>query len=123
MIAIHDGVRPLVNNDTIARCFAEAEIHGNAIPCIPVYETVRRINGENSILENRSVLRLIQTPQVFDIHLIKKAYEQPCKPEFTDDASILENIGQKIRLVEGNRENIKITDRMDLIIAEKLLNL
>jgi 2-C-methyl-D-erythritol 4-phosphate cytidylyltransferase len=121
LVAIHDGVRPLVNHETIHRCYTQAEIHGNAIPCIPVYETVRKINGTDSSLEDRSVLRLIQTPQVFKIQLIKKAYEQPYKIEFTDDASVLESIGEKICLVEGNRENIKITDPLDLLIAGNIL--
>jgi 2-C-methyl-D-erythritol 4-phosphate cytidylyltransferase len=121
LVAIHDGVRPLVSHQTIRRCFDEAKIYGNAIPCIPVYETVRKVNDKNSTLEDRSALRLIQTPQVFKTSLIKKAYEQQYKPEFTDDASVLENMGEQIRLVEGNRENIKITDPTDLLIAEAFL--
>jgi 2-C-methyl-D-erythritol 4-phosphate cytidylyltransferase len=122
LVAIHDGVRPLVSHATIQRCFDEAAKYGNAIPCLPVYETVRKVQGERSAPEDRSVLRLIQTPQVFDIKLIKKAYEQPFREEFTDDAGVLEAMGESIRLVPGNRENIKITDRIDLTIAEGLLN-
>jgi len=121
-VAVHDGVRPLVSQETITTCFIEAEIYGNAIPCVPVYETVRRIKGDISIPEDRSVLRLVQTPQIFNINLLKKAYEQPFKSEFTDDASVLESLGEQIHLVEGNRENIKITDPLDLLVAQTLIN-
>jgi 2-C-methyl-D-erythritol 4-phosphate cytidylyltransferase len=121
IVAIHDGVRPLVSDDTISRCFTTAEKYGNAIPAMQVTETVRQISGEQSVHVNRENLRLIQTPQVFRIHLIKKAYEQPCIPEFTDDANVLEKLGEQIRLVEGNRENIKITEPVDLVLAEALM--
>lgn len=118
LVAVHDGVRPLVSIDTIQRCFAKAEKDGNAIPCIPIYETVRQMVGENSRWFDRSELRLVQTPQVFDVQLLKKAYHQPCQAHFTDDASVLESIGEAIHLVEGNRENIKITEPLDLVFAQ-----
>jgi 2-C-methyl-D-erythritol 4-phosphate cytidylyltransferase len=122
LVAIHDGVRPLVSLETIRKCFLDAELYGNAIPCIPIYETVRRVNDNKSVLEDRSALRLIQTPQVFKINLLKQAYEQPYKFQFTDDASVLEDMGEQIHLVEGNRENIKITDPLDLVLAQTLIN-
>jgi 2-C-methyl-D-erythritol 4-phosphate cytidylyltransferase len=121
LVAIHDGVRPLVSLQTIGRCFKTAEELGNAIPCVPVYETVRKVNGNSSSPEDRSVLRLIQTPQIFKTDLIKKAYELPNKPEFTDDASVVESMGIAIHLVDGNRENIKITDPLDLLLAESII--
>jgi len=121
LVAIHDGVRPLVSSGTIDRCFNVAAQYGNAIPCFPVYETVRQVEDEANIVIDRSTLRLIQTPQVFSCSLIKQAFAQQSDTDFTDDASVLEHTGIKINLVEGNRENIKVTDILDLTIVEALL--
>jgi 2-C-methyl-D-erythritol 4-phosphate cytidylyltransferase len=121
LVAIHDGVRPLVSHDTISRCFEKAAKYGNAIPCMPVYETTRQVNDDRSIMLDRSLLRLVQTPQVFSCSQIRKAYEQAYDEDFTDDASVLERTGMQIQLAEGNRENIKITDPLDLILAEAIL--
>jgi 2-C-methyl-D-erythritol 4-phosphate cytidylyltransferase len=122
IVAVHDGVRPLVSIATIQRCFDEARKSGNAIPCIPVHETVRQMEGEGSRLVDRSALRLIQTPQVFKLRLLQQAFNQEYQPFFTDDASVLENKGEKIHLVEGNRENIKITEPADLVLARSVLD-
>ncbi len=122
LVAIHDGVRPLVSHETIARCFDEAEKYGNAIPCISVHETVRQIVNDTPMYVDRSSLKLMQTPQVFSCNLIRKALEQTYLPSFTDEASVLEHIGIPIHLVEGNRENIKITEPFDLAMAEWLIN-
>jgi len=122
IVAVHDGVRPLVSMGTIQRCFKEAVQKGNAIPCIAVHETVRQIEGDGSRLLDRSALRLIQTPQVFEVRLLQQAFNQEYQPFFTDDASVLENKGEKIHLVEGNRENIKITEPADLVLAQNVLN-
>lgn len=121
IVAVHDGVRPLVSIATIARCFDETKKKGNAIPCIPVHETVRQIEGDGSKLVDRSALRLVQTPQVFKVHQLQQAYNQEYQSFFTDDASVLENKGEKIHLVEGNRENIKITEPADLILAKSVI--
>lgn len=123
IVAIHDGVRPLVSRETIQRCFETAHRLGNAIPCIPVHETVRQVSDSESKTIDRSTLRLIQTPQVFDVELVKKAYESPYSQKFTDDASVLENLGENINLVNGNRENIKITEPSDLILASTFMKL
>jgi len=120
LVAIHDGVRPLVSRQTITGCFSEAANYGNAVPVVPVIDSVREICGSTSQMLDRSVLRLIQTPQVFDITLLKKAYKQEYVPTFTDDASVFEKAGHVIRLVEGNVENIKITTPNDLVVAEAL---
>jgi 2-C-methyl-D-erythritol 4-phosphate cytidylyltransferase len=120
-VAIHDGVRPLVSRDTILRCFTEAERYGNAVPVSSPADSLRLITDQGNIPVNRHHLRLIQTPQVFDTELIIKAYQQEYSPEFTDDATLLEKTGESIRLVEGNRENIKITNPVDLIVAEALM--
>lgn len=121
LVAIHDGVRPLVSHETIQTAFDAARIYGNAIPIIPVIESVREINSVGNHIIDRSKLQLIQTPQVFKCELICKAYEQDYSEAFTDDASVLEKMGEEIILTKGNPENIKITRPIDLIIAEALM--
>lgn len=121
LVAIHDGVRPFVSIDTIKRCFDTAQKLGNAIPVIIPSDALRMISEKGSTPVNRTLVRQVQTPQVFSAELIKKAYLQEYLPEFTDDASVLEKTGVKINLVEGNRENIKITTPEDLIISNALL--
>jgi 2-C-methyl-D-erythritol 4-phosphate cytidylyltransferase len=121
LVAIHDGVRPFVSIDTIKRCFDTAERLGNAIPVIPPSDALRMLSDQGSMPVNRILVRQVQTPQVFHAELIKKAYEQDYLPEFTDDATVLEKTGVKINLVDGNRENIKITTPEDLIISAALL--
>jgi 2-C-methyl-D-erythritol 4-phosphate cytidylyltransferase len=122
LVAIHDGVRPLVSIDTIKRCFSGAEKFGNAIPVISPSDSLRMITDQGNIPVNRHYLRIIQTPQVFSSKLIKKAYLQDFSPDFTDDAMLLEKTGESIHLVEGNRENIKITNPEDLVIAKALFH-
>jgi 2-C-methyl-D-erythritol 4-phosphate cytidylyltransferase len=121
LVAVHDGVRPLVSMETIHRCFDSAETSGNAVPCIEIPETLRVLDAENNHPVDRTKYRLIQTPQVFTGEMLKKAYQQEYKPGFTDDASVVESAGHRIHLVEGNPENIKITLKQDLGIAEFLL--
>ena len=121
LVAIHDGVRPFVSIDTIKRCFDTAEKLGNAIPAISPTESLRILNEQGSVPVNRLHVKQIQTPQVFNAALIKKAYLQEYDPEFSDDATVLEKTGEKINLIEGNRENIKITNPEDLIISVALL--
>ena len=122
LVAIHDGVRPLVSHKTILTAFDAAMLYGNAIPVIPVIESVRELSETGNHIIDRSKLQLIQTPQVFKSTLICKAYEQDYSEAFTDDASVLEKMGEKIVLTKGNPENIKITRPIDLIIAEALMN-
>jgi 2-C-methyl-D-erythritol 4-phosphate cytidylyltransferase len=121
IVAIHDGVRPFVSLDTIRRCFSVAEKLGNAIPTISPIESLRIVTESGSQPVNRYHVKQIQTPQVFNAELIKKAYLQDYRPEFSDDATVLENAGEKINLIDGNRENIKITNPEDLIISKALL--
>jgi len=120
-VAIHDGVRPFVSVDTIKRCFEEAEKSGNAIPVISPADSLRMLTKSGSIPVDRRKVRQVQTPQVFKAELIKKAYEQDYNRKFTDDATVYEMYGGKINLVEGNRENIKITNPEDLLISKALL--
>jgi 2-C-methyl-D-erythritol 4-phosphate cytidylyltransferase len=121
LVAIHDGVRPLVSKETIERVFRKAEMDGNAIPVVRIAESLRRVTEEKSIIVDRNDLRIIQTPQCFRSDIIKRAYQQEYREEFTDDASLVENMGIRINLVEGNAENIKVTRPSDIIIAEALL--
>jgi 2-C-methyl-D-erythritol 4-phosphate cytidylyltransferase len=122
IVGIHDAVRPLVSHQTIVRCYACAEKEGSAIPAVTVEESVRRINAQGSSEQmDRSRLRMIQTPQVFRSEMIKEAYDRTDDPGFTDDASVFESVFQSVTLVEGNRENIKITSQADFRMASFLM--
>lgn len=135
VVGVHDGVRPFVSIDTIRRCYDKARTAKAVIPVIPVVETLRHVTGDGcgkNVL--RSDYRLVQTPQTFDIQLLKAANKQPYSEQFTDDASVVEsyidqtsnlksqpsNLQPPITMVEGNRENIKLTTPFDLMIAETL---
>jgi 2-C-methyl-D-erythritol 4-phosphate cytidylyltransferase len=122
LVAIHDGVRPLVRNETIKRCFETAEKYGNAIPVISPADSLRLEEAGVNTPVHRMHVKQVQTPQVFDVEKIKNAYRQEFDLSFTDDATVLEKTGEKIHLVEGNRENIKITNPEDLFIAQTLLS-
>jgi 2-C-methyl-D-erythritol 4-phosphate cytidylyltransferase len=121
LVAIHDGVRPLVNLKTIQNAFETAQSFGAAIPVIAINDSVRELTEKGNQMVDRKKLRLIQTPQVFHASDIKKAYQQIFQNDFTDDASVYETSGEPIYLTEGNWENIKITRPLDLIIAESIL--
>lgn len=122
LVAVHDGVRPFVSPEVIRRCYAEAEAHGAVVPVIPVVETVRQLVGEGSKTVARDAYRLVQTPQTFRATLLRRAYEQPYCDAFTDDASVVEALGCAVTLVDGNRENIKLTTPFDLIVAKALVD-
>ena len=121
VVGVHDGVRPFPSIEVIRNCYEAARKHKAVIPVIPVVETVRHLQGEVSVTVPRNDYRLVQTPQCFDIQLLKAANRQPYNDGFTDDASVVEAFGFAITLVEGNRENIKITTPYDLKIAEALI--
>lgn len=121
LVGVHDGVRPFVSQEVIARCFAEAETKKAVIPVIGVVETVRHLVGTESETVPRDRYKLVQTPQVFDVALLRRAYQQKYTEMFTDDASVVEALGEKVSLVEGNRENIKLTTPFDLKLAEILI--
>lgn len=122
IVFIHDGVRPLVSEQTLQNCYNVASEKGNALPVLPATESVRFMNEQGNKAVERSNYVLVQTPQTFQTSLIKKAYQQEFSSIFTDDASVLENMEENIHLVEGNRENIKITYPEDLLIASAILN-
>ena len=121
VIGVHDGVRPFPSVEVIGRCFETARTAKAVIPVVPVVETLRHIvDAEATETVSRDNYRLVQTPQTFDIQLLKEAYARPYQDSFTDDASVVESFGHKITLVEGNRENIKITTPFDLRVARIL---
>ena len=122
LVGVHDGVRPFVSRDTLRRCYDEAARSGTAVPVVPVVETLRHVSPDGeSMTVPRGDYRLVQTPQVFSLALLRQAYRQPYAPQFTDDASVVEALGERITLVEGNRENIKLTTPADLLLAKGIM--
>ena len=122
-VAVHDGVRPLIDPLDIKRLFDFAEKEGNAVPVIPVNETLRHIKDNDNEIVDRSQFMIIQTPQIFPADRLKKAYETEYHPRFTDDASVYEAADNKVFITRGNPANIKITRMDDLLIAQALLRL
>ena len=121
VVGVHDGVRPFVSKEVIFRCYEIARMQGSAVPVVPIVETIRQVLPEgDSMTVDRNLYRLVQTPQTFRISVLKEAYCQPYQPSFTDDASVVEALGHRIVLVDGNRENIKITTPSDLLYAESI---
>ncbi len=123
LVAVHDAVRPLVNIKTILAVYRDAEMYGNAVPAIPLNDSIRKIESGKSIAVDRSRYCIIQTPQCFKVATLKKAYLKEYKPTFTDDASIVEACGEQIHLIDGTLENIKITNPQDLVVAETILKI
>lgn len=121
IVGIHDAVRPLVSMRTIDACYNTARNKSNAVPVIRISDSIRMLNESGSAIADRNQYRIVQTPQCFEISLLRKAFDQQFEPSFTDDASVVESFGEKINLVEGNRENLKITTMEDLRMAEVLL--
>lgn len=122
IVAVHDGVRPLITKDLFERCYSSAAIEGNAIPCIPVSESMREITPVGNHQVDRSKYVLIQTPQVFQTSVLKEAFCLPYEESFTDEASMLEKMGMPIKLVGGETNNIKITTKTDLLLAEAIIS-
>lgn len=121
LVAVHDGVRPLVSAALIERCFAAAHTHAAAIPTVPVVPSIRETTAEGSRALDRSRLLAVQTPQCFHTDLLRKAFELPYDPAFTDEATLVERLGVKVHLVEGEERNIKVTTATDLQLAELML--
>ncbi len=122
IVFIHDAVRPLVSQELIYRCYKGALAHGSAIPVLPVNDSMRIIdeNGDSRPV-SRDRIRIVQTPQTFMTDIILPAFDRAYTPEFTDEATVVEASGAKVYLVEGDKDNIKITDPGDMIIADTLL--
>lgn len=122
-VAVHDGVRPMVSKKLIIRLILEAEKHVAVVPAIAPVDSCRVLQGDASQVVDRATLRLVQTPQVFQMEALRRAYEQEFSAAFTDDASVVEAAGFEIRLCKGERHNIKITTPEDICIAEALISM
>lgn len=122
IIGIHDAVRPLVSFRTLDVCYNTARSRSAAVPVIQVADSIRIVENGKSAPVDRNMYRIIQTPQCFELSILRKAYQQSFRSSFTDDASVVEASGEEIHLVEGNRENIKITTVEDLRMAEALIH-
>jgi len=120
-VAIHDAVRPLVSKALIDNCFKRAEAIGNVITAVQSSDSVRMLRGDESTALKRDEIYLVQTPQTFSLNILKKAYLQEFTSYFTDDASVVEALHENINIIEGERNNIKITYPIDLELAELLL--
>jgi 2-C-methyl-D-erythritol 4-phosphate cytidylyltransferase len=121
VVGIHDAARPLISDKLIIRLYTAAEQEGSAIPVIKVGDSLRRMTGNTSAAVDRSDYRLVQTPQCFDLHLIRKAFLHPGFRNFTDEASLAEAAGYSMHLVDGEVTNIKITVPADLSYAESIM--
>ena len=124
LIAVHDGVRCLVSAALIQRCFQQAAEQGSAVPAIAATDSIRIVNndGNTHSVANRNQVRIIQTPQTFLASVLLPAFNIDYRPEFTDEATVVEASGKKVFLIEGDYENIKITRPADLLIAERILS-
>lgn len=123
LVAVHDGVRPLIIPEFIAIGFKKAAEFNSAIPCIALVDSIRKKENGSSQAVDRSLFRAIQTPQCFNLNLLKQAYQQTKNSLFTDDASVYENMGYQVHLIEGDKKNIKITTAEDLAIVETLMSI
>lgn len=121
VVGIHDGVRPLISDQLIERCFAAAEEFDSALPVVPITQSLRKIDGDKNAAMSREGVVAVQTPQCFDLALLKAAFEREYQDAFTDDATVFEFAGHSVHLVEGEETNIKITTPADLAIAEAIL--
>ena len=121
VIAVHDGVRPLVGYGTLKKCFDAVGKHNAVIPVLPIHESIRKKENDGTVAVPRSEYLIVQTPQCFKKSVLLEAYERPYHNKITDDASLVEEAGYSITTVEGNPENIKITSQMDLKYAELFL--
>ncbi|WP_211999702.1 2-C-methyl-D-erythritol 4-phosphate cytidylyltransferase [Chitinophaga sp. HK235] len=123
VVFVHDGVRPLVSPALIRTCYEAALSHGSAIPAIDMKDSIREVSGDKNMAVNRDRFRIIQTPQTFLSELILPAFELPYDPLFTDEATVVERLGQQIHLVTGEESNLKITKPLDLVLAKAFLQL
>ena len=121
IVAVHDGVRPLVTMEMLRDGFETAEKFGSAIPYVDSVDSLRMIDGETSKTLDRTKIKRIQTPQIFDVSQLKDVMDVVYRPEFTDEASVWELAGKKLYFYKGSEQNIKITTPYDLKIAEVLL--
>jgi len=122
IVFVHDGVRCLVSKELIQRCYEQAMSKGSAIPAVVATDSIRMMDDEDHHVINRNNIRIIQTPQTFQSHILLPAFQQPYDESFTDEATVVEASGEQVYLIEGDQNNIKITRPLDLVIAEKILS-
>lgn len=122
IVFVHDAVRCLLSTDLVKRCFESAMKNGSAIPAIDCKDSIRFVTGEGNESLERSAVRIIQTPQAFHSRIIIPAYQIDYKDKFTDEATVVEAFGLKVKLVEGEENNFKLTRPVDMLIAEQLLS-
>jgi 2-C-methyl-D-erythritol 4-phosphate cytidylyltransferase len=122
IIFVHDGVRCMISKSLIHRCYEQALAKGSAIPCVAATDSIRLSSGDHHEVIDRTTVRIIQTPQTFLSSILLPAFQQEYQSSFTDEATVVEAMGEKVYLVEGDYNNIKITRPVDLYIAEKLLH-
>jgi len=120
IIFVHDGVRCLVSSDLIRNCYEQALVYGSAIPAVTATDSIRLVSGETQQVVDRTLVKIIQTPQTFLSSVLLPAFEQPYQASFTDEATVVEAAGHTVRLIEGEYSNLKITRPQDLIVAESL---
>ncbi len=123
IVGIHDGVRPLISETMIQRCYASAEKHQSGLPVVPITQSLRKLDGGKNAAMSREGVVAVQTPQCFDLSLLKPSFEADYQESFTDDATVFEHAGHTIQLVAGEETNLKITTPADLAIAEAILAL
>jgi 2-C-methyl-D-erythritol 4-phosphate cytidylyltransferase len=123
IVGIHDGVRPLVSEAMIKRCYASAEKHESGLPVVPITQSLRKVDGDKNAAMSREGVVAVQTPQCFDLSVLKPAFEAEYQESFTDDATVFEHAGHIIQLVDGEETNLKVTTPADLAIAEAILAL
>jgi len=121
VVAIHDGVRPLVSLEIIRNAYRQAMKNGSAVAAMPVKESIRQKMNGATVAVDRNKYLLVQTPQTFNVDQIKDAFANLKSENFTDDASVYEHSGKQVFMIEGSYRNIKITTREDLVFAEALL--
>lgn len=121
IVFVHDAVRCLVSPDLIRRCFHQAMSTGTAIPAIPVSDSIRMLSEDGHVAVDRTGLRAIQTPQTFRSEIVLPAFRQAYDPSFTDEASVVERMGERVDLIAGEASNIKVTWPVDLVVAAELL--
>lgn len=121
VVGVHDGVRPFASQKVVDACFVVANYSGAAIPVVPIIQSLRRLNDEQSEAVDRNNYRAVQTPQCFQTSVLKKAFDSADRTDYSDDATVVEEYGQKIAMVDGNIENIKITTPTDLELAQLIV--
>lgn len=121
VVFVHDGVRPLVSVELIRKCYTQAVEKGSAIPAIAVVDSMRMVDGDNSKPVNRDLMRSIQTPQTFRTDMLLTAFKQEYNEAFTDEATVVEAIGPQVFLVDGEKQNIKLTTPEDMMMAEMMM--